>query len=291
MQLVIQIGCEYKQRVYARYLWRDGILRHASSGYSSYDAFTSHDLIPSLVHMVDKTSESNRPEAVKKWVMEHGLLTASAGSRYELPDQQEALTMFWKEAEAFTVLWRMYRHIANRELPELKKLLTFKPVEDALDCAPPDCLSMTLFQYERGDDGVISHSFGPYYFKKTVQEIEKAPLRPYQWAALLHLKDSVEAKLSGLTIASNKTTRASGENEDTFNVISHLLPQTLLEAMYLRLYIMLNDNKSKICPVCDRQFLPYRRDQKYCETQGPCKKTQKSRRYRARQTKKKEAQS
>jgi hypothetical protein len=252
-------------------------LRPAADDISIYNAFEKPDLIPSLVRMVDKTSESSRKEAIKKWVTEYGLLTAS---------NQDSLPMFWKEAEVFAGLWRLYRQITSRELPELKNFITFEAIEedDPFSFAPPSYHTMAFSSDEKGRDGVRKYTFGPLFLEKTIHEIEKAPLRYYQWAAFRYLTYSIEWKLQGLTVESNASKLITGEDEDLFRAIPHLKPQTLLQAMYLQFYALLNET-DKICPVCNRQFKPSRKDQRYCS--NTCKLTQRSRNFRARHRKNK----
>lgn len=119
------------------------------------------------------------------------------------------------------------------------------------------------------------------YWLGTVEELEEEPMYYYQLAAFEYVAHHVEQHLKGVSLTSKGRTVARDSKQDHYKLKPRIVTITLLQAMYLQFYIMLNDRNKRICEACSKVFVPGRSDQKYCST--ACKRTAKSRRQRKHQ--------
>src|SRR5699024_9080971 len=112
------------------------------------------------------------------------------------------------------------------------------------------------------------------------------PLKSYQGAAIDFLLRVVEQYINNNSFYARTIRHESSKEKDSFMVSPGMAFPHLLDALYMQFFILLNENKKKVCPICNKPFVPERTDKKYCS--NTCKLTAKSRRYRERQhTKKK----
>lgn len=249
-ELVFPIECRYEQVVWSKYITCKGVIRSASDKYFKYDAMDNINLIPSLVKLVNEcknATDNQREEVIKKWIRQYGFLTSpnrSAAEGFEY--KEENIEKFWSKAKQLTDLWDIYRMVTNRELDDLRKIVSFT------DTRVPD-----------------------------INGNNDNPLRYYQVVAFSYIKTEVQRQLRNVFLTSrNIVSLESSAGQDFLKIFPIIKANTLLQALYLQFYIILSTPGKKICEGCFRAFVPSRRDQKYCT--DTCKNTAKSRRYRAR---------
>lgn len=290
-ELVFPIECRYEQLVWEKYITRQGVMSSTSDKYSKYDAMDDINIIPSLVTLVSDDSTAKQQEgAIKKWIRQYGFLTSPNRPGVKGCDwREENLEIFWDKAKQLANLWDIYRMVTNRELEELKTIISF---EDSMFAdlingnyvMTPGHTKCSIYPYEtKVQDDVITSSKYTKYFNTTLDEINKNPLRYYQMAAFSYIKTEVQRQLKGIALVSKDMQLEGSNDQDYFKTFPIIETDTLIQALYLQFYIILSTPGKKICQECGDMFLPGRRDQKYCS--DTCKNTAKSRRYRNRKVK------
>lgn len=293
------------------------IIADDPSEYSVYNAFEEPDLIPSLVHLVDKVNNgANKKEAVKKWIEKWGFFDYD--NRFPLKVEFDfrdlksitenrvafdsflspilakserpftSLSRFWKAANHFVHLWRRYQQITNRDLENLSKWICFKPNK-----------SLAEIMIETGEilDDATRQELGDKLLIKDVDvyidgdrhasiinpisEIEKNSLYYHQIAGFKYLINEV-SQLSGYRwfLEADDLKIETIDNKDFFKVTPRIKVKTLGSALYIQFFILMCENTKKICVHCGRPFPPSRSNQQYCSE--TCSNTAKSRRQRQR---------
>ncbi len=274
--LQIPVSCSYQQRVY-KYICSGNTIKRGGEQLRTYEAFNEPYLIPSLVDLLGRKKQAT---TIKSWVSQYGFLTVPGGWN----DFTEKIDDFWREAQNFVSLWWLYEAVLNRKLDELKKFVNIVDI-DPFDFPPPQgAKSHTVFTHNapagRGEIASIYDT----YFKETTAKINEKPLLYYQIAVFNYITHQLEKQLEGLSFTSRGGHIFSEADRDHFKVISYLQPKNLLQALYLRFYIFLDDKEKKICASCGCIFTPSRIDVRYCSVK--CKKREKMRRHRARKKEK-----
>lgn len=287
-ELVFPIECRYEQVVWSKYITCKGVIRSASDKYSKYDAMDNINLISSLVKLVNEyknTTDRQKEAVIKKWIRQYGFLTSpnrSAAEGFEY--KEENIEKFWSKAKQLTDLWDIYRMVTNRELDDLRKIVSFT------DTRVPD-INGNLVPFGPGitagsthpegvREGLFGESTHTLFFNVELDEINKNPLRYYQLVAFSYIKTEVQRQLRNVFLTSRDVSLESSAGQDFLKTFPIIKANTLLQALYLQFYIILSTPGKKICEGCFRVFVPRRRDQEYCT--DTCKNTAKSRRYRAR---------
>ena len=287
--LVFPIECRYEQVVWEKYITRQGVMSCASDSHSRYDAMDDLGLIPSLVALVGDGDAPirQREGGIKKWIRQYGFLTSPNQPGVEGYDwHEENLEKFWNKAKRLVNLWDIYRMITNRELEELKEIISFHDtrvldINGKLVPFGPGITQGSVYPHETvAQDRVFTTSEHTLFFNKELGEINKEPLRYYQRVAFSYIRTEVQRELKVISLVSKDMQLESSSEQDYFKTFPILEPATLLQALYLQFYIIMSTPGKKICQECGNVFLPSRKDRKYCNE--TCKNTAKSRRYRAR---------
>lgn len=89
--------------------------------YSTYNAFETADLIPSLCRLVrDVRQGRNKKAAIKKWVSQYDFLGIHVDADGHIPSW-ESLADFWREAETLANLWDKFRQVTQRDLDGMRE--------------------------------------------------------------------------------------------------------------------------------------------------------------------------
>lgn len=304
--LQFPIQCSFQQIVYKNYSWEgDRLTSGDGSIFRRYDAFDRPGLISSLVHLVKHTTNTERARkaAMHKWIKRLGWLTVPPDrplkfySQSWRPSSPETYSQFWTAAQDLAYLWDLHGFILNRKLTDLRNLVRFEEVfpgccldfQSPVDrsilpkvdlMAPRESRARTAYAK---DEHYLKNQPEPrtMYWLGTVEELEEEPMYYYQLAAFEYVAHHVEQHLKGVSLTSKGRTVARDSKQDHYKLKPRIVTITLLQAMYLQFYIMLNDRNKRICEACSKVFVPGRSDQKYCST--ACKRTAKSRRQRKHQ--------
>lgn len=259
--------------------------------YSTYEAFNSPGLIPSIHSMVrNARSGQGRQSAAKRWIEKHGFLGCNVPPHETLGGwaaraSWESLNDFWSEAEALSDLWEKYKQITQRDLSAMREWIRFAP-RPQLGGAQNLLLWPEGFQTKASFsplDPPGTESAAPYtpFFEDTVAQIEANALSYYQLAGITHVRHCIEQKMAGIKIAASTWQQFSTSQDDIFKTKPVIQCRNLLQAMYLQFFLMLSDTGTKkICLICGRLFQPSRTDRVYCDS--ACYNTAKSQRFRGR---------
>lgn len=260
--------------------------------FPGYDVFEEIEILPSLVNMVEnvKTHKSNKEQQIIDWVKKWGLLnpnrfkwrteqdiqykTEKIGEDYPF---RQSLDDFWTEAEKLYYLWLLYRCIANRDLKSLIETARIdkdiEPFSHENFFGIPNYHRIYFFEDKPFGDSM-----------KLIVKDPGNPLKDYQLCSTKYLLKHIEqyinfGKLSGSFIE----LEPDNEEQDTIKVTSEIKFNNLLEALYMQFFILLSNNNTKICLVCNEPFIPLRKDRKYCYkgvNGNTCQNTAKTRRHR-----------
>ena len=286
--------------------FEDVICPVESMEYSTYEAFTTAELIPSLHQLVWRVRQGkDKKKEMLKWVSQYGFLGVQIDSDGHL-SSVETLADFWREAEALTGLWDKFRQVTQRNLegmrewvkfvplhPEIKRLVGeewntkavyspfMKEKRSGIEFVPGEDLQRKEETFEEAEGRRLS---GEPLFRPTLEEINDSPLEFYQVAGLEYILTKIAMKLRGVELSYTGLEKISNPQDDIFKLRPVIKPKNLLQAMYLQFYILLCGQNVKVCNWCGKPFdlkAKYSRNRKYClET---CKNTAKSYRYRTRQ--------
>lgn len=262
----------------------------------SYDVFETIEIIPDIIQLAEKLertgeswsywSENERNiNLAIEWMKKWGHLNAktenitvdlqTVGNFYG-----EYVQDFFQNIVKFYKLWDLYKGVANRDLDKLLEITEVydKDLENAFRIADNQ-MAFSFWEREFFHGEVIST-----YDKNHL-------LESYQYAALEYLTDELGKHINKGHLYTKTIRRESNGDMDKFNVKPAMAFWSTLDAIYMQFYILLSEGSKKICPVCNKPFVPERKNQKYCpkmphEKESPCKLTAKSRRYRERFKKK-----
>ena len=279
-ELIFPIECSYRQAVCEGYTI-GAVIVGSSRAHKYYEAMDNIDLIPSLVELVNKNS--GKVPALRKWVKEYGLLTTPIRGKYR-EDTQD----FWDKAAKLAQLWGLYQLVINRDLEGLKQVVSFTDEreedinENLVSVMDPAPTAGHTFPSGIPSQLVYRYSDMTIYFKTPLEDIDKDPLRYYQYTAFHYVRRAIEIELRGVNMASKGIHPEVIEGKDYLKATPIIEAHTLLQALYLQFYILLNSTNKRICKECGRIFVPARSDQEYCPSPAPCKNTAKSRRFRDR---------
>ncbi|MED3553990.1 hypothetical protein [Cytobacillus praedii] len=273
----------------------------------TYEAFDTIEIIPSLIETVEKMKKGGNEEYRKnehvdlviEWMKKWGYLKANQNSLLreikqhgqivgiKQPNKKNKVRIegisnkppknfygqrvsgFVQEANKFYDFWMLYKAVANRDLEQLKKYITVQENPELPFAATHTFYFFTNFyvEYVGYLDGILD---------------EQNPLEGYQFAAVEYLTETIEKYINNNRLFSREIKHSSYQGKDQFKMIPAMGFSHLLDALYMQFYILLNENEKKICPVCNKPFVPERKDRKYCS--DTCKYTAKSQRYRARKS-------
>lgn len=173
----------------------------------------------------------------------------------------QKVSTFIHETLKFYDNWMLYQAAVNRDLEQLKRLITVE--ED------PNLPFEATHIFYFSDGGYTEGVFH-----------EDNPLKSYQDAVMIYLTEKMDEYINNNKLYSKDIRYSPTQDEDLFKITPAMAFDELIDALYMQLFILLNENENKICPVCNKPFFPQRMDKKYCS--DTCKNTAKSRRYRAR---------
>jgi len=251
---------------------------------NTYDVFDKPEIIPSLINLVEKMNRGSDhywPEDTKninlimKWIKQWGFLTGSKSRFISLLPEDfygERVSDFLEEAAKLYHLWNLYKAVANRDLDFLSQIDIYKgdlhkDIEDEVNFL---------------DEPYTFHFFPDKFYSGTIiaEYNTKKPLKSLQQASMLYLVGKIEENINEHTLNWKEIKYNPIGDEDRYQITPQMCFPTLLNALYMQFFILLNENTKKICPVCNIPFVPERRDKIYCS--DSCKSTAKSRRYRAK---------
>ncbi|MGE5391114.1 MAG: hypothetical protein ACM3PE_08640 [Deltaproteobacteria bacterium] len=248
----VMFGAQFTQRVPEKIYLRAGYLRAILPGkcFDEYDAMSFNGLIPSLIPLVNSGLENS---SILAWVRQHGFLTTTA------KENRESITVFKAEAKEIIDLWVKYQQVRQPDLSGLTEWIELYPYYN-LEQNP---LFYTPF--------LKNNSIYKHYLLLPYQENKKDYY--LRLSGFQYVLDSVMARLKGVSFveAAHKT---------DFTIKPALVPQTLIQCLYLHFFEVLSDQSQKVCPVCFDTFQPQRPDRIYCSE--TCSLTARSRRYRTR---------
>lgn len=253
------------------------IMGYGSGINSFYDPFEHDELIPAFIEMIEKVlNGANLEKNIKKWVSERGLLYGDS--------ENDTVNKFWEECIKFYKIWSFYKVIANRDKDALMKKvemekktedrynITFFSGDSSFDYKKPNIDQRLLGDYALEFD--LKTTF-PINFDQNRSKFEQI-----QSHAMIFLFTQIEEYTNKTNLSWGSMKHERKENRSNFKIRPVLRTPTLIDSIYLQFYILFSENEKKICPVCNRPFIPKRKDQKYCS--DTCKLTAKSRRYRIR---------
>lgn len=218
--------------------------------FQDYDAMDDITIIPSVINLVEKVLKGEKKtKAIKQWSEQRGLLNSS---------NTQSVEEIWTEFYKFYMLWDLYKGVVNKESETLDMYIKARKHTD-------NEYEVTVFEGERFED-----QFSWYH-------ISSAPMEEY---AILYLTGQIEENIQKCSLFSYRLGLTPGRQQDAIEITPALRVSTLLEAIYMQFFILLSENTKKICPVCNKPFLPERQGKTYCSS--TCKLTAKSRRVRSR---------
>jgi predicted nucleic acid-binding Zn ribbon protein len=232
--------------------------------YKQYEVFDCDDLIPSVVDTVNKIKQGkNKEKMLLNWVKKWGFLRERL-HYFRQPgddDYLESMNELEYELKKIEAVWSIYRGIANRDKEELKKRLNIQK-------APKD------YKYEYTYQTKWQETESPYIY----EEEDPFSINDLQMNAIMIILDEIDEILSNVALSSGKLSLREFTNYDEFKIEPRIRIKNLKDAIYMQIYLMLGENNKKVCPICNKGFVPSRIDKKYCS--DSCYLTAKSRRYR-----------
>ncbi len=277
----------------------DVLKAEESTEYSTYNAFETADLIPSLCRLVKEVRQGrNKKAAIKKWASQCGFLGVHVDADGDIPSW-ESLADFWREAETLADLWDKFRQVTQRDLDGMREWIRFVSLSKGVKYLLGDKWNTKAvywpFEVEMREgetfEEAAGRSFGKGHvaFSATLEEITRDPLEFYQVAGLHYILEKIKGKLADVGLSYTGLEKISNPHDDIFKLRPVIKPRNLLQAMYLQFYIFLCGHNVKVCKWCEKPFRldlgnPYskdRRSKEYCSL--TCKHSAKSHRYRGRQ--------
>ncbi len=265
-----------------------------STKYSTYEAFETADLIPSLCRLVKEVRQGrNKKAAIKKWVSQYGFLGVHVDADGDMPSW-ESLADFWREAETLADLWDKFRQITQRDLDGMREWIRFVSLSKGVKYLLGDKWNTKAvywpFEVEMREGETFEEAAGRGYrkgeplFGANLEEITRNPLEFYQVAGLHYILEKIKGKLADVGLSYTGLEKISNPHDDVFKLKPVIKPKNLLQAMYLQFYILLCGQNVKVCKWCGEPFDlrgSYSKNREYCS--DTCKHSAKSRRYRERQ--------
>jgi len=258
---------------------------------SRYNPFEFDNLIPQFIEFTEKVlNGGNIEKLIKKWLSQWGPLF------WEYDNN--TVENFWAEATKFYKLWSFYRLIANRE----KELLLSKiqiEKESKTNYKLTFFTEEPSFQPREWPMGEVNTLLGkklfwePDYDFKCIFPMKldknKNEFEQIQEYSMLFLIRQIEEYTKRAMLSWGSMRHEKEDDKSNFKIEPVLYTESLIDAIYLQFYILFSENKKKICPVCNKPFIPDRKDQRYCPSIIPGKKsscylTAKSRRFREKKT-------
>ena len=272
----------------------DVLKAEGSIEYSTYNAFETADLIPSLCRLVKEVRQGrNKKAAIKKWVSRYGFLGVHVDADGDIPSW-ESLADFWREAETLADLWDKFRQVTQRDLGGMREWIRFVALHPGTKKVFGDKWNTKAvywpFEVEMREGETFEEAAGRGYrrgeplFSASLEEITRDPLEFYQVAGLHYILEKIKGKLADVGLSYTGLEKISNPHDDIFRLRPVIRPRNLLQAMYLQFYILLCGHNVKVCKWCERPFDlrgSYSKNREYCS--GTCKHSAKSHRYRKRQ--------
>ncbi|MCG0277778.1 MAG: YdcF family protein [Thermanaeromonas sp.] len=261
---------------------------------STYNAFETADLIPSLCRLVKEVRQGrNKKAAIKKWVSQYGFLGVHVDADGHI-HSWESLADFWREAETLADLWDKFRQVTQRDLDGMREWIRFVALHPGIrQLVGKECHTKAVYwpfevEMQEGEtfEEAAGRSFGKGHvaFSATLEEINRNPLEFYQVAGLYYIREKIEEKLADVGLSYTGLEKISNPKDDIFKLRPVIRPKNLLQAMYLQFYILLCGHNVKVCKWCGKPFDLrgcYNKNREYCS--DTCKHSAKSHRYRERQ--------
>lgn|SRR5699024_7921636 len=244
----------------------------------TYEAFESIEIIPSLIEIVERIRKREDEHHWKddyninlalKWIKKWGYLKAEKDTDLigkNLHGQR--VSGFLQEADKFYDFWALYRAAVNRDIEQLKSVIDVME-----DPELPFAATHTFYFFANQYVEYKGYTNGIFVIEQ--------PLQSYQNAAIDFLLRVIEQYINNHDLYARTIRLESSKEKDSFMVSPGMAFPDLLDALYMQFFILLNENEKKICPVCNKPFIPERIDKKYCS--NTCKLTA----YRKRQNTKK----
>lgn len=255
-------------------------------------------LVRDLMRALSNKKQGSDPRRVmKKWVSTYGFLgiqkrravfdewlggnkdilyigyedkSMSSDGTNRQTGERENLDDFWKEAEEFCFFWNTWSHVQMGWDLHLLEWIEFTETELPTDIFSEEVdneytfSTRPVFKMDPDDVGATSN-FG---FHQSLTEIERDPLPFLQSAASHWLITKIERKLFGVWLYSSNSNWIKDKyfhSGDSFNFSVKFKCYSLIDAMYLKLYLMMTNHQNlKICPYCRRVFNPKSANHKYC---------------------------
>jgi len=273
----------------------DVLKAEKSTEYSTYNAFETADLIPSLCRLVREVKQGrNKKAAIKKWVSQYGFLGVYVDADGDIPSW-ESLADFWREAETLADLWDKFRQVTQRDLDGMREWIRFVPLSKGIKYLHGDewntkavywPFEVEIREGETFEEAAGRRSMraGEPIFAATIEEINQNPLEFFQLAGLGYVLQRIEKKVAGTEWTFTGLEKISNPHDDIFKLRPVIKPRNLLQAMYLQFCILLCGHNVKVCKWCEKPFDlrgSYSKNREYCS--DTCKHSAKSRRYRERQ--------
>jgi hypothetical protein len=229
--------------------------------FKQYDVLDHDELIPSVVDTVNKIKQGkNKEKMLLNWVKNWGFLLERRD--YFQPDDEylENLTELEYEMKRIESVWSIYRGIANRDKEELRKRLNIQE-------APKD------YKYEYTYQTKWQDTKFPYVYEEDPFSLEELQVN-----AIGIILEELDNALSNVSLSWGGLSLKEFSDNDEFKLEPRILIKSLKDAIYMQIYLMMGESNKKICPICNKGFVPSRIDKKYCS--DSCYLTAKSRRYR-----------
>lgn len=243
------------------------------NGFTQYNVFDEVDIIPEIISLVNNVLKGrNKNKLILEWVRKWGFPNS---------DIKQKINEIWNEFYSFYKLWELYKLIANRQYNQLNNFVKFvtPSEEDKIQRVHTLRTSETLPSKLTSIIKAIffeDEECSEYMYCRFHESEEK----PKYLAALAYLAKTLPKRTGNISLESSQAGYELNEDYNQIIFKPRLKFSTLMQAVYMQFYILLNENEKKICPVCNTPFIPERKDKKYCSE--TCKLTAKSRRYRQR---------
>lgn len=252
--------------------------------YDYYNPFSEDDIIPSLIKTVEQfRAGKNSKKLVREWVKKWGLLK---GENIDLDVEtftfSEPLNVFWEEMNRFFDLWQLYKYMIGKAEANYNSNFSISKIKEEEIGLYAEEIQMFV---KRPTHKII-------LFKETSYEAAELfwvgendnLLTRGKMCALQYIADYVSKKIhNNFELRWGALDFNVESNQDGFKSTPSITTKYLLDALYMKFFVILNNTNQKICFCCNTLFTPTRKDKIYCS--DACKQTAKSRRYYHRKRK------
>lgn len=230
-----------------------------------YLPFEKSEIVPSLIKIMEKIKNgSNVEKLIIEWVSKWGPLTY-----YE----DQTVESFLFEAEKFYDIWRLYRAVTIRDTKFLKD------VSEASEFVPDMSIQREMYLFKNGYSHIYKFFQDKYETDDTLL-LGMNSNKPdnLQNAAMLFIERMITPYIEKGKLGTMNVNKTRTVEQDIYQITPCLDFTDLIDVLYMKLFMLLNEPSRKICPICNDGFVPKRVDKKYCSE--TCYNTAKNRRYR-----------